>query len=334
MAVATLTDFKIYNPQVQSAIRERLSLNLNAFNGASNNVLRMLTEAKRGELEKTAFFEKLGGGAVARRNPALTTGVDDIAFEQGEIVEIKVNRRIGPIAWTLDSLRKAGVTPETASFYLGEQIADLKMQDMLNTGLLCTVAALSGQTSTNVIDKTGASSAADRKLQTEYLIDSLALFGDQPQRIRAWVSHSRPMWNLMKDQLSVPVTNVADRVIYGASIGTMNRPLLPTDIPALKVAADATGEVDAYVTMGLVQDAVIVTETEQSEIISQPVLGNENLMVRIQGEYAINLRVQGFAWNVGTGGTNPTDAALGNSANWTKIMESPKDLAGVYILTN
>src|SRR5690606_25873237 len=94
MAVATLADFKIYNPQVQSAIRERLTINLDAFNGASNNVLRMLTEAKRGELEKTAFFQKLSDGAVARRNPSVTTGVDDTKFEQGEIVEIKVNRRI------------------------------------------------------------------------------------------------------------------------------------------------------------------------------------------------------------------------------------------------
>jgi hypothetical protein len=56
-------------------------------------------------------------------------------------------------------------------------------------------------------------------------------------------------------------------------------------------------------------------------------------MVRLQGEYAFNLRVKGFAWDTANGGVNPTDGAVGTDDNWDLIATETKALAGVYLLT-
>ncbi|MGH9339528.1 MAG: major capsid protein, partial [Acidobacteriota bacterium] len=58
-----------------------------------------------------------------------------------------------------------------------------------------------------------------------------------------------------------------------------------------------------------------------------------NLVMRIQGEYAYNLRLRGFAWDVTNGGANPTDSALGTSTNWDKAATADKSLAGIRIKT-
>jgi hypothetical protein len=61
-----------------------------------------------------------------------------------------------------------------------------------------------------------------------------------------------------------------------------------------------------YDVLGLVENSVEVAESEERDIISQPVTGLENLVDRIQGEYAFNLRVKGCAYDTAQG-ANPLD---------------------------
>ena len=42
--------------------------------------------------------------------------------------------------------------------------------------------------------------------------------------------------------------------------------------------------------------------------------------------------VKGFQWDTGNGGVNPTDANVGTSTNWDKVLTSIKDCAGVRIV--
>jgi hypothetical protein len=68
-------------------------------------------------------------------------------------------------------------------------------------------------------------------------------------------------------------------------------------------------------------------------MVAQTVTGLENLVIRLQGEYAINVGLRGFTWDTTNGGINPTAAALATAGNWDQTAASIKDLAGVCAYT-
>lgn len=87
-----------------------------------------------------------------------------------------------------------------------------------------------------------------------------------------------------------------------------------------------------YYCLGLTAGGVVVENTEEEELIVQDVTGNENLAVRMQGEFAYNVGIKGFKWDI-TQGANPTNAAMGTGANWKANRASFKDFAGVVVET-
>jgi hypothetical protein len=89
--------------------------------------------------------------------------------------------------------------------------------------------------------------------------------------------------------------------------------------------------VTTYHTLGLVQNAVVVEDSEETMMESQIITGLENLVVRLQGESAYNLGLKGFKWDVSNGGANPSDSAVGTGSNWDAVATSYKDWAGVVI---
>src|SRR6185369_12082265 len=109
---------------------------------------------------------------------------------------------------------------------------------------------------------------------------------------------------------------------------TLNRPVIITDSASLKTQLNSP-DVDDYFTLGLVRNAVTVENSEEQEIVVQDVTGLENLMVRFQGEYAYNLGVKGFKWDVVSSGANPTTTNVALGTNWDTHFSDVKDRAGV-----
>jgi hypothetical protein len=102
-----------------------------------------------------------------------------------------------------------------------------------------------------------------------------------------------------------------------------------TDSEALH---DANGSLtDTYNVLGLVQGAGLVKESEPDNVAFELVTGLDNLVYRYQGEYAFNVGVKGFQWDVTNGGVNPTDSDLSTATNWDKVATSYKDCAGIRI---
>jgi hypothetical protein len=52
---------------------------------------------------------------------------------------------------------------------------------------------------------------------------------------------------------------------------------------------------------------------------------------RYQGEYAFNLGLKGYQYDVSNGGSNPDATALGTGSNWDANTTSIKDSAGVVL---
>lgn len=322
MSIGKASDFIIYQEQFAAGVWEAMTQNVNAFNGASANTIKLVAQDLKGDYNKESFFKNIGG-IVSRRDTTSTAGVTDTALTQGEKIGVKLNRKIGPVAQTLDALRKVGSSNEEISFGIGKMVGDRKAADMLNAALIGATAALGNQAAV-VYD---ATSDTTKTLNHTAMVSAMAKFGDQSARLKAWVMHSKPYFDLIKQAIGDKIVEVAGVTIYSGNIATFNRPVIVTDATALLVS----GSPNTYPILGLTEGGVVVTESEQQEIVSQLVTGLENLVYRIQGEFAFNLNIEGFQWDVTNGGANPNDAALGTGTNWDAVMASYKDFAGIYL---
>jgi hypothetical protein len=327
MATGTKSDMVIYHEEFFSGMNEIVQQNSNVFNAASSNAIRLVPRMLKGDYDKESFFKAIET-LVSRRDPTSTAAADVQKLEQGELLGVKLNRKIGPAEQTMDAFKKIQVDPREFSFILGQQAGEEALRDYVNTGALSVSTAIQAMSPTMVVNVTGET---DKSLSAQYLIRAMAKMGDRAQRIRAWVMHSKPWFDLMEGQVSDKVTNISDVVIYGGSPGTLGRPVIVTDSPYLvnyqTVTSGPAG--DNYIVLGLTEDAVVMNQSEEESILSDVLLGKENIVMQYQGEYAYNIRVKGFSFATSL---NPTAAALGTTGNWTYQMHDAKLGPGVGLV--
>ncbi len=320
MPIGKASDFKIYDEQVTGGFVETLVQNTQAFNEASRGAIRVISNRLPGAYEYESFFKNIAT-MVSRRDVDATTSVTDTALTQDEFVSVKLNRRVGPVAQTLDAFRKVTgqADVDSLSFLIGSQVAKAVQADQLNAGLRASVAAIGAQA--------GLVQSAASTITTNDLVDGLAKMGDGAGNVVAWVMHSKVFFDLVKEQIGLKVVNVSDVNIAESTPVTLNRPVLVTDSAALKVS----GSPDTYYTLGLTSGAVLIEDSEEELIHAELVTGLENLVVRMQGEFAYNLGIKGCKWDVANGGANPTDAAIATATNWDQVVADVKDMGGVRI---
>lgn len=325
------TAFKVYPDQFRGGVIERLTQASAFFNSASAGALVMSTISRRGNYVYESFLQSIAG-LVSRRDPTSVSAASPLDVSMDEFISVKLNRKIGPVDQTLDSFRKvlmaAGGSQEALSFLMGSQVAKAMEVEMLNTVLRATRAAIGNQVAMVYEVPTSGT------LISSALNLGLAKFGDAYANVRAWVMHSKVFFDLIGYQIT-PTNhgdNIAGVVVQGASPATFGRPVIVTDSPALIIDEGTSSAADnVYHTLGLVAGAAVAESSEEEYITYDEVTGLENIVARLQGEYAYNVGVKGFKYNVGGGGVNPSDSAIGTGSNWTKAATSNKDLAGVVI---
>jgi hypothetical protein len=327
MAIGKASDLVIYQAEFQSGLVEGLNQNVALFNEQTRGAIQLVPAALKGYYGKAAFFKDVAS-LVTRRDITSTATVTDLAMTQDEAISVKLNRKIGPVAQTLDAIKKAGLTEAQASFAFGQLAATRKMKDMVNTALISVEAAIQGNTAMN-LDITGEST---KTASTAALVRTLAKFGDMAGDIVCWVGHSKAYYDILSGLISDKVTGLADLVqIQGGIPATLGRAFVVSDAAAL---TDANGSAtDTYNTLGLVQGAVVVTESEADSFATEIVTGLENLARRWQSEYAYNVEVKGFKWDIANGGVNPSDATLATTTNWDQVAYDDKLTAGVRLRT-
>lgn len=327
MSIGKATDFVVYPEQFFGGVIETLEQNSDGFNAAAQNTIRLVPSMKQGHYENESFMKALTS-LVTRRDTTSVAAATDTALTQGEMVRVKLNRKIGPVAQTLDAFRKISLDPQEMSFILGQQTGKAIALDYLNTALNGLDAALSGVGAVNY-DASGNNGTNGRAtLDHTNLVRGMAKFGDASNKLVAWVMHSKPFFDMMENTLADKIFEVASVTVFRGSVATFGRPVIVTDSPSL---ITTTSSETKYHTLGLVEDACRVEESEERQIVSDIVTGLENLVMRVQGEYAFNLGVKGFAWDTTNGAANPTDAAIGTASNWDKVVQDNKAIAGIRI---
>lgn len=319
MAIGLASGMKVKDPFIHSSLVETLTQNFNAFNAASRGAIRLTTVSRPGDYFDETFLANVAG-LVTRRDTTSVAAATSLALPQDENTWVKLNRKIGPVENTLDSLRKVTKNENAMRVAIGRQSAVAMQLDMLNAGLLAGRAALNAQAA---VKHTAAAT-----LTTADLVDGLSKFGDGASRIVAWVMHSKPYYDLVKAQIAANIDGVSNFNVASATPVTMNRPVLVTDSASL---IDTVASPDNYFTLGLVANGVQLENTETEDVVTERVTGLENLTYRIQGEFAYNAVVRGFKWDKTNGGANPLDAALGTGTNWDPAWQDSKDYAGVII---
>lgn len=329
MAITTASDFKVYNDQFQAGYIERVAQSLTVLEQRGNGAIVIEDGNIPGDYIKRAFWKL--PSLVSRRittGTGSTSAVTPVSVQQGENVEVRLSRKIGPATVTLDSLRKIGITPDTFSMWLGQTMAEQRLKQMLNDALLAAKAA-ANKTAT-LHDQ---SALTVKTLKRAVLAAGMKKLGDAREEICAWVTHSKGYGDLV-DEANLAtagaesiITGVA---LYGAAPPSMGRPIFVTDSAALY--SDETA--DKYFTLGLTPGAIVLrVDGQLSAPLVEMVGGLENLTMRIQAEADWFLGVKGYAWDTQNGGANPDDTALGTTTNWDLAASSEKYASGVLIKT-
>lgn len=320
MTASTKDTFQIYNDQFITGYTETLVQETNLFNSASGGAITLQKQTKLGDYSKETIFD-LVSNITSRRDISSLATIEDKDLTTSEIVDVKLNRRHGPVKKTLDALKKIGKDPAEFSFILGQQVAKAVLVDQVNIILAAIAAALSGVTEL-VYDGSGAT------MTHSVLAYGKGKMGDQASRVRLWVFHSKVATDLEVVSISDKITNVADGMINFGRLSANGLPYLIIDSTSLLISATP----QQYATLGLCMGAGRVIESEDpTMVLDGPLTGFANLVYRLQGESAYNIGVKGFSYNVAGGGANPLDAAVATQSNWTQAATSYKDCAGVYV---
>ena len=324
MAAGTITNWKIYQDQFNAGASEKLYQNVNAFNNVSNQTIRLTAEESRGAYFEEAFFD-LNTSLIAHRDPTSVSAATDSLLTQDSIISPKLTRRIGPIAQTLNSLRKTNLTEQQYSFIFGEMVGDAIAQDYLNTAISALVAAIS--VDTNIVNGTEAVPAAKTHTQ---LVNTMALMGDMADNVSCWVMHSSTYYALVGQAITDNVWDVGGIAVKGGNTPTLGRPTIVTDSASLIETGGATTD-PLYKVLGLVPNAMHVKETEGRTMVSETITGLENLQIRFQGEHAFSLSMRGTTWDQAAGGNYPSAAAIATGTNWDRVVSDAKGGPGVMM---
>ena len=320
-----LSDLAVYSEYAYDSFSEVLRQQIDLFNAATGGAIMLQAAAHQGDFSDVAFFAKVTGGLVRRRNAYGTGTVAEKVLKHLVDTSVKVAAGTPPVRLDPGQFRWIQQNPEVAGAAMGQQLAVDTLADMLNTGLGCGYSALAG-VSEVVYD---ATATADKNPDWNNLNNAQALFGDQSAQIAAWIMHSAPMHKLYGNNL----TN-AERLFTYGTVNVVRDPfgklLVMTDSQNLVQA----GQTPKYHILGLVPGAVLIGQNNDFDANEESKNGGENIVRTYQAEWSYNVGVKGFAWDKANGGKSPTDAALFTSTNWDKYATSHKDLAGVVLEVN
>lgn len=322
MATSLQSDMKIYDPRMQGGYREMLDQKVDMFNAASAGGIRLIAGSKPGDFEYEAFFKDVSGLVQRRDNTSIAAATATKSI-QGEMVDVKCNRMVLHEV-TRNALIKTGADfgSDGAQWALGEAIAMKTAQDRLNTGIIALSAALRN------VAGAGYDGKAVGTLTPTMLSKALRTRGDRGDVV-AWLMNSAASYDLIDQQLASTTSGIGDITLYQGTAGSLGKPMLVTDSPAL---AATVATIPCNVIIGLTADALVIEDTEEEFFVGEIVTGLQQLIYRTQGEYAFNVGVKGFAFDVANGGSNPTDATVGTGTNWDQVVTSVKDVAGCWIL--
>ena len=314
-------DFKILNDFSYLTKTATLQQKVDLFNAATRGALVLQSRPVTGVFEDEVYWSEIAG-LVARRDFTSTATATAVELGQSQETAVRVGARTPPIAAAPHLFNLIQQDPKTAGVIIGKQLAIGELRDMVNTAISALVAA------TGVAAGTKYDYSATGALDQLALNTGSALMGDQADNLRCWIMHSKSRHALYANALG----NTAKLFEYGTvavNQDYLGRVFIATDSPSLVLAGSPT----KYYTLGLMENAAVVTS--QPDFLQNVVTANgqENIQMTIQSQWSYFLRLKGYTWDKANGGASPSNAALATGSNWDATYNDVKASAGIQILT-
>lgn len=325
MAIGTKSDFIIYDEQFYAGQVETLMREVNAFNAASGNCIQLLTNIHKGDFEKESFFKN--SSHIYHRDPTSVAARTPTSLSMDDANAPKTNKGY-LVENTLDSFKKLGNDDREMSYVLGKQLGLQIMDDYLTHA----ISALIGGFGVAGVAADLSHNGTTAGINSTVLNTAISKMGDAASRIAILVMHSKPYFDLIGSQVTDKLLEVTAGNLYQGTPATFGRAVLVVDNPALFSAGSSTASSadDVYHTFGLVPGAVQIQESEEKSVLAERVGGKDNIVARLQGEYAFTTRMKGMDY---TGAANPQASVLATSSNWAKVRADKRDLMGVQLKT-
>lgn len=337
MAITNYTDFVIDNQYFHTGMFEGVTQNLGLFNEVSSGAVRLTDDRYAGHYNDRLLYKTMED-AWTRRDITAQTAVSSADTKKVEEISqrgVKFNAKMYS-PFVLHAFQK-NFDPGMKGDYqeisrkIGQATAVGRLKQQVNHALYASRAALKNQSTSLYSNATSAGNYSG-KMNSGDLGLSRAKLGDASGKLRCWIMHSKVYFDLVGNQVADKVTGVSDFILREGTGLTYNIPVLIIDSPALTaVIGSGSAAYTEYYTLGLVEDAVVIANSEPEVMVAEVVTGAENLRIDLQGEGAHNIEVKGFQWDTSNGGINPTEAALATGSNWDLASAHVKNRAGLVI---
>jgi hypothetical protein len=173
MTAGLASDFKVYQEYFNGRVNELLAQNGDIFNAASNGAITLTTKNHKGDYDYESLFSNVSGLA-ARRDTTSTASVTDSKLSQDEHVNVKLNRKLIPVAQSRDAFRKIFGAFDATEFtdILATQAANAMQIEMCDTALLACSRALKQQSASYYTE------ASLGSISSQTLVNILKKMGD------------------------------------------------------------------------------------------------------------------------------------------------------------
>lgn len=328
MAVGDYANLQQYQSQVRTGVFEKVYQNFGAYNDATNGAIQFLVDRVEGDYRREEFFPKISG-AIRHRSINSQSAVTPLIVSSNQKTSVKVSKAWGPLDWQRDEFERALLQPaqddyQTVYRMLGQQMGEDMSVEIFNTAIGAVASAL--VTNASNFYTVGSSGP----ITTSSLFSGMRLLGDHQADIKLWVMPGKLYADLASSQASIAAENLVAYTYFQGIPATMNKPVIIADVPGLEVTSGSPVVTDQYC-LGLTTGALTIRSQGNEFMAIEPVLGNQNVQWRTQGEYDYTLGLKGFTWDETNGGTNPTATALSTGTNWDIVAASAKGLSGVVI---
>ena len=308
---STQKDFVIYDEEFNSALYERLQVNIDVWNAATYGALVITTDAMKGHFSKVSMYKALASDVVKEYNPENVTTTAFDTFESFEQVKVKVWRDSN-IQKTVDAFKVLLLNPDaTFSQLVGGLTADLITKDAIETLLSSILGAIENDAAHVLGDGTTFPAFKDiNKAQFVY--------GDQFSNVACILTHSNTAQGIVDLNIDEKLDTVAGFTISTGKWHTLNIPMIIADLDALK---DGANYKMAFLTAG----AGVCVNSETVSAYTDIDLDSRPAMMRFKREWAYNIGVKGYSYDT-TKGNYPTKAVLANKTSWKKVVSDDKEL--------
>lgn len=267
---------------------------------------------------------------VTRRDLTSTSDATPIGITTRDDIGVRVSRKIGPMSITKSASWMSGQTAGQLEAFFAAEASRRVSLDMRQFAVGIAKAAI-GNMSGTPNSKNVYSASSRTNCTTQFLEQVKALLGDMvdvafaPGSGASWVFRSECYQDLVTNQLNAGVQGIADRAAGGANALTLGLDYVMANDSALTVAGSPYSEYDTLLLgPGFMQMDLV--RMEFTPVWMNPKAENVEFVLR--GDYDLEFRIPGFAWDTSGGGANPTLATASTGSNWLNTYTDSREIYG------